>query len=307
MSINQQLTDYISQQKALGVTNGEMRRRLADSGWMEADISEALGEAKSETFDRMSVVDISSPVIHELGLTGKTEMRETVQPVAEIRAEVREDKKEEKPVEKKKVNWLIILLAGIVVLGIGFGIWLFSGRKQSEASKLVDVVTIPTSVAVTAKIESWKSGPYANMADGYKLIPPEGWIFSDESKVDYISAIFTNPTEDSASGSGYSANMIISKEDVGNQTVGAYLNHSKDLMKANFTNLVIVSETETEVSSNSAVILETTFDKKTKVHGMQLVVVKDNKAWILTGLAVDEKWTEYKALYDQVFKSFELL
>jgi len=304
--INQQLLDYISQQRSAGVSDTELKNRLVESGWNETDVNLALGkgniEEKKPQTGNISLYDLSTPGVNEIGVSGNKTQNPPV--VATSKAESGHEK------QKGQNMWKLVLVMVIILAIAGGGLLIFINTRRmisplatpaadnnQESGNLSSQQGQATGETV--------SGIYENATQGFSLMPPQGWRI-DNSGTYGTLVVFTNPTADIEGENKFTANMNVVAEDT-NQTLDQYIEASKDLLTQNFTNHVLVSERKVEVTGGSGAILESTFDQGIfKLHNLQLVYMAKGKVYVTTAVSLDSNWGNYKQMFEDTAASFQV-
>lgn len=312
--VNQQLLDYIAQQKAIGTGTEEIRKRLTDSGWPEADIKEALGGNEPPAQSPLVGIDSSAPTQFEIGRPVTPVSPAASSPVVAAAALVETPSMAGNTGDKAPSNkrWLFLVFGILILVGLGFGAWLVMSNKQAEPieipNTLVEITPVPQSETETAMESKFAdSSRYRDELAGFSIKRPEGWK-EDVSGAFGTLVTYASESADLEGDNKYQANMNVVAEQVDDATLEKYIEESKKLMGSTFTNHVLISENPVMVASTPGVILESTFDQQTvKVHNIQLITIKDSKAIIVTGASLDSAWTKYQNLFQLTLASFELI
>lgn len=300
--VNQQLSDYINQQRQAGVSDAELEKRLTESGWERNDVTEALGDQK---FNR---VDSSSPGVYELGLI-KTNNEEVNQNIAVVHTPSIKTEHENFLGKKRSPLLGFIIIAIVFLLMIGGVYWYVTSQQKAispESGQVQGKRTTASRVVpeVGVKNKEIKNGVYEDKESGFSLRPPLDWR-ADMTGTYGTLVVFTNPEFDVEGDNRYTANMNVVAETT-DLSLEKYVESSISSLQQNFSNHKLISQREAGGLAGG-VVIESTYDQGVfKLHDIHLITVRNGKAFVVTGAAVDSSWGKYDNLFNQVLASFQL-
>jgi hypothetical protein len=269
--INQQLIDYIQQQRASNVPDADIKKSLTDIGWETADIEAGFG----------SLVE-NDVVITEL---------------------------KEEPKKEKKPKTRVILIGVAVIAGlIGLGIWTRFPKSNVEETDVINPSAENTPI-VTPKPEkvTQNNNQYVNQNYHFKINYPKEWK-SEENGSAGVIVNMINPSVDTDKGNRFATNINVVSESTGNLTLTDYVAMSKKVLNESFTNYTNVSEEPVDIKGKPGVLIEATYEMGVyKLHNIQLFVVNDGRSYVITATALNSVWSTYKAYLNQNVLSFELI
>lgn len=283
---NQQLSDYVSQQKAAGVNDTEIRRRLIDSGWLETDINDVMG------------IPVNLP----------PDLTDTPAPIVPVIEPVKTEVIPDNPVQKKSTpNFALFILGGLVLILVGVGVWLLT-TVISSGDKKPAVVVVPTPTMTesspSAQIvvtetpaplnDNLTLEPYLSYKNGLSINPPKKWTVDESGKSGVILS-FLNPVPDDYLGSRFTANINIVSEAAAGVNLSDYMVAMKQVLAKTFTNYKLISEKSVTLSGIKANMLEATYDVGAyKLHNIQAIMINKGTAYTISGISMESNWNTYK-------------
>jgi hypothetical protein len=308
---NQQLIEYILQQKANGVSDGEIKSRLIDSGWEEADIEDGFAEIpqpQQPIYQAEEPVIAETPAETEMPPEEKPEIKEepvTFEPIPEATP----------PEEKKGPKTLIILIIIAVLAGIlGVGTWIVykkvsknlfavTGSNANIINPTEENTPIPLPSVVPAGNQTQT---YKNTNYGFSIQTPAGWK-SDDSGTSGVIVSLINSVPDSDSGNRFAANVNVVSESTGTLSLDNYVISSKKVLNTSFNNYKIITENKITVNGLQGDLIEATYEMGVyQLHNLQLFIVSNSKAYVVTGTALNSVWSTYKNILSSSIMSFAL-
>lgn len=332
--MNQQLIDYIKRQLSAGATDGEIKRRLTESGWAEADVEKAFLMLKPTpepvtTPDIPVSGDASGTNRYDLGLPTKSEVRVVVEPEStEVKSGLVEKVWANQPpattgeAAKTGGGWKTFLLVGLVMLGVAgvaVGTWVVAkaiadriGQPELEMPIGGGESRVPSPTPESATESGLTRGggmeqtPFASSKAGFKFSYPVTWRVDESGSFGTLVSV-ANPVSDVDGENKFAANINIVTEAAANVSLDEYLSASKEVLKKSFTDYNLAAERKVEVGGKPAVLLEASYNMGVyPLHNMQLMLVDSGKAYVITATTLDSTWDNYKDVFEGSLLSFTL-
>lgn len=286
--INQQLIDYIQLQKSNNISEEEIKNKLIERGWDTSDVDEGF----------KSLLPASPIVTEEV----KKELPVNSEP---IMVEIPEETK--KPPESNKPPVFFILIVIAVVAGLIIsGVWYLFSRKITPKTSVISPTTESSPTSTPEETNNINTNIYSNTALRLKINYPKEWK-SEENNSSGVIVNLYNPVADSDNGNRFATNINIVSENTGNLTVADYVKMSKKVLNESFTNYSSVSENNITVNSKAGTLIEATYEMGVyKLHNLQLFIVSEGKAYVITATTLNSMWNSYKDILNTALNSFEL-
>jgi hypothetical protein len=332
--MNPQLNEYIEQQLAAGASREELKKRLLESGWNEDEIEqgflevekpvipspaplpEAEPESKPEPEKPAEIVHLDMPQIdiHQqeapnTEIPSVTSAYGTPEPREMISPDIRVDATS----KRNAPNAMLVLVIVAILAGIlGIGTWLIYQRvsknffgDNATGSAMINPSAEPTTVPSPVPT-SVAGKPYNNDTYGFNIVPPQNWR-TDESGTSGIIVNFLNTAPDADNGNKFAANINVVSENVGNVNLDNYVGSSKKVLMGSFTNYTVVTERNIVVGEKPAVLIESTYEMGIySLHNLQLFIVNNQKAYVVTATALSSAWNNYFGQMNASVMSFRL-
>lgn len=226
---------------------------------------------------------------------------------------------------------VLVVVGVLVVAGISYAIFsqkpsdvvALNTQSQSEDKKIVTTQETPTTVirektsvdtnenkpaptpTTVTTPDTLEKTSYTN-TKGFKINSPKGWKI-DESGTMGTLAILYNPIVDKEGDAPFAANINVSSESATGMDLNTYVNGSKDAMANVLTNYKITQEKNVTIGGVQAKILEATFVQGSfHLRNLQLVIIKNNQAYVVTGSALESTWSRYKDVFEASLMTFSL-
>ncbi len=183
------------------------------------------------------------------------------------------------PAKKKSRLGLALILLIIVAVVVIF----FMKRGQGSVPHI--------------SAEALATAPYTTASSTFSIRFPEGWKVDDGSK--FGAVVFAINTSQDVDGSAqFSANMNVTSEQVNTATLDEYMKATKEALPKFLSDYKELDDTVVEVGGLSARVIEGTFIQgELKLHNMQLVVIKDGFAYVVTSTSLAKVWKSYKDVF----------
>lgn len=144
-----------------------------------------------------------------------------------------------------------------------------------------------------------QSQPYSNTKEGFKISAPKGWKVDETGKRD-PTVIFTNNQADIQGTSSFSATMSVASGLAGKLNLDTYVAGQKNALAKSLANYQLVENEQLTVDGLPAYLIGITYTEAppstTNVRMLQLIVIKNDNVYIVTGTALNSAWDTYKDL-----------
>lgn len=150
-----------------------------------------------------------------------------------------------------------------------------------------------------------ESQPYINSQAGFTIRAPKGWRV-DESGLFGALVIFLNTQIDQEGTNLYGANIYVISESARGLGLDDYVNATKEALPKLPQNH---STEDKKVSVNGVqarIIGEAFVQGVFHLRDLQLIVVKNDKAYTVTANVLESTWNKYKDLIEASLLTFEL-
>ncbi len=147
---------------------------------------------------------------------------------------------------------------------------------------------------------------YINKTERIEFYAPKNWR-KNETRVKRTFVVFTNEPVDTDNGGSFNASINIASESAnGLDLNGEIIKIKKD---SNFTGSKIIKESRVKINGEDAYLLEATimYYKTIKLRALSLYMVKNNKVYAVTGLAIDSAWNKYADLFNGSLFTLKIL
>jgi hypothetical protein len=174
-----------------------------------------------------------------------------------------------------------------------------SGKQQD--AKMTNSKASPAMAVAPGLSSDAYDGKFA----GFKINPPKGWNQGNVEGAAHI--VFYNPKADQESGTDFRANISVATQVANGVRLDQLLTSSKKSMKDTLANYREVQDRSITVDGQPARIIEATYlGSNLPLHIVQLVTVKNNNEYVVTGTALDSSWSKYQKLFNDTQMSLKL-
>jgi hypothetical protein len=311
--------------------DNEIKMRLVESGWAEADVDRAFGMLKQTAGPAASPIgqisgDAGATSRYDLGLPSKSEVKvepESTEVKSGIVEKVWAPQAAPTAVEvKKKGGWKTGLLVGLMLLGIGgiaVGIWILAksiagriGQPKLEMPVTSSKIKVPSPTSGLATgsgltvVGGLAPTPFVSSKAGFKFSLPKGWKADESGSFGTLVSV-ANPESDVDGENKFAANINIVTEAALEVTLDEYLSASKEVLKKSFTDYNLIAERNVDVGGKAGGLLEASYNMGVyPLRNMQLIVVDNGKAYVLTATTLNSTWDKYKDVFEGSLLSFTL-
>ena len=205
--------------------------------------------------------------------------------------------------EKSKRSVVFVVVGVLLLLGLGIGgFFLFSKVKPS-----VQPTQQPTAMQNTIP-NTLEKQAYLNTQYGFKINMPRGW---QPRKGEQHGAIvsFLNPKADQEGANSFSATIGVNSESALTQDINVdnYTKATREVMLHLLQNYKSVEDKAIIINGMPAKIIGSSFVQNAfHMRTLQLITIKNGKAYTVTGMALESVWDQYKDLIESSLLTFTL-
>lgn len=157
---------------------------------------------------------------------------------------------------------------------------------------------------VNSNVTSLDIKPYANSQYGFQMHAPKNWRI-DESEVDTVYFINTKTNKEGVNS--FSANINVSLESSTGLDLNNFTNNAKITLPKSLNNYKAIDDKSVTVNGVETRMISGTFIHEVyHLRNLQMIVVKNNKAYIVTGTALESTWDQYKDIIESSLMTFSL-
>jgi len=329
--VNQQLLDYIKQQLQQGVSREIITNNLISQGWQQSDVNDAFSQATgqnismqgSANFDTgdaskngkattglvMGIIGLIAwfiPIIGApitiigliFGIKGLKSLKRGVAITGIVLCSIG-------------------LLATIVNASMGayhgvtgqnyFNKFFNQGGQELESGGQPAPQQAQQQITPQSPTpDTLEKQAYSNTQYGFKISAPKGWRVDDSGQFGTL-VFFLNTQTDQEGENPFSANISIISESAQGYDLDSYVSVTKDLLLKLLQNYKSTDNRKVTVSGTQAQIIGGTVVQGVfHSRNLQLIVIKDGQAYVVTGTVLESTWNQYKDLIESSLLTFEL-
>lgn len=183
--------------------------------------------------------------------------------------------------------------------------WLLRDSGTKSATWYDPNISIPTPTPILSDT-STSLQTYKNEKYGFKINAPKGWRV-DESGLMGTHVIFFNNNTDYVGSIPFVANINVISESAKGLSLNDYIDNSKEVLLKILKNYKITEDKSVKINGAEAYLIGGTFVMdELHLRNSQLIVIKNDKAYVVTGTALESNWDKYKNLFESSLVTFEL-
>ena len=170
----------------------------------------------------------------------------------------------------------------------------FSAGKKSESSS-------PLSAQ-----DNLQSQPYTAVTGEFSIRYPKNWVLGQGFEAGVL-ATFLNEKIDQDGQNSFSANIQVSSGPAKSLSLDSYVKAQKNALPKVLSGYELIQERKVNVNGADGYIIDGSFSKGAlQLRSKQLIVVKNSKAYLVTGTALNSTWDTYKDLMEASLLTFTL-
>lgn len=330
--INQQLLDYIKQQLHLGESPEIIRNTLLQKGWPEQDLNEAFSQFSiqnqnvdsekspnpSNILDSAEISNQNQGIVQNVNPNNivndpraLNQSQSTINQTSQNNLVTNNiDTSARNPIKTRKVVIGIVLGIIVLVLLIIFSFPYIKNvikgyNEERNKASTSDISALTGGInPADATPEALARETYIDYQFGFKINPPTGWSI-DQSGQSGALAIFSNPKTDQDGSNQFVANINIVSESAKGLDLDSYVENTKKQLPISLTNYQSTENKKLTLEEIPTQFIGGTFaQEKLNLRNLQLILIKDNVAYIITGTALASTWDQYKDMFESMFQTF---
>lgn len=260
-------------------------------------------------------------------------------PLADIESVLSEEIKGEKTqqIKTKKGSWVmtvlgLVFMVGMLLGGMKLALYLRdktqavdgTGDGTQSSAEISPTVTISQeatpSPTIKGLFEAQKKQAvplvaedklseevYKDVVEGYRIRPPKGWLIDTSGKLG-APVFFFGPDALVGDGQIYKANMNVMTGRANGHGLGNYVDFYIKTLEKNLVNLTVSDERKVVITGRDVYFGKIKFNQgKLLLSGEIMVLVDNDKAYVVTGLADSKAWSEVSSVIETSMYTFNLL
>lgn len=191
---------------------------------------------------------------------------------------------------KKGKRGLIITILVIIIV-VAVAIWWTKKGGSTGGSAM------PTTLA---------AAPYANASSTFSIQFPEGWTVDDAGQ--FGALVFAvSPTVEEGEDSKFSTNINVTAEEIEVSSLDDYIDATLKALPQFLSNYETTDNKTVTVSGVPARIIGGKFSQgKLELQNLQLITLKEGKAYVVTATSLESVWGKYEDLLMASAMSFNI-
>lgn len=147
---------------------------------------------------------------------------------------------------------------------------------------------------------------YSNVQHSFKINAPKGWRVDESGQFGTI-VFFLNTETDREGENNFSANINATSESTQGYDLDGYVGATKDLLPKLLQNYKSTDNRRVTANGMPAQIIGGTFAQGAfHLRNLQLIVVKNEQAYVVTGTVLESTWDQYKDLIESSLLTFAI-
>lgn len=148
---------------------------------------------------------------------------------------------------------------------------------------------------------------YHNAKYGFEMHIPKDWHTDESGQFDTL-VLFMNASVDQEEGNPFTANMNITLESVQNVDLNVYVNAVREMLPKFLQNFKSIEDKTLKVNGTPAHLMSATFMQGVfHLRNLQLLIIKDEQAFIVTGTVLESTWEHYQELIESSLLTFNFV
>ena len=195
---------------------------------------------------------------------------------------------------------IFLALAGSIIYSVKKYKISSTGSTVSTAPAPAVSSVKPSYVPAPLDTSLLSSKPYTNEQYGFKITPPKNWVTKDKQlpTSDMVAAL-GNPQKEGVGAGAFNDNIIIGQE-LTSLDQENYIKSLKDRRMNSLQYYTITSEESVQINGTPAKLIGGTYSVQySDFEDLQLVILKYNQAFVVTGTTLKSGWDKNKAFKSQ--------
>lgn len=203
----------------------------------------------------------------------------------------------------------VLLVSGYMGAAVwkGFAIG-FKEAQEKRLQRQEAPVLFPTLAPLATPNpvpDTLEKQAYSNAKHNFTIHQPKGWRIDKSGKLGTLAIFFDNKI-DKKKTNPFAANINILSESAPGLDLNGYVQASKDATKL-LTDVKQTDDKEVSLNGLPARIIGETFTQGAfHLRNLQLIVVRNNQAYVVTATALQSSWAQYQDLFESSLVTFTL-
>ncbi len=195
-------------------------------------------------------------------------------------------------------GFIAILLVSLASIGIYF----FVNTKKPSTELLIDPKPAPTQQSVSSSLEQTA---YTNSKFGFKINAPKGWRTDESGQFGTLVFFFNNQT-DKEGENQFTTNINVTSESVPGLDLDTYVAATKEMLPKLLQNYRSTEDrpVTTTAGSQARIIGGTFVQGVFHIKNIQLILIEDSRAYIVTATSLESAWDKHKDLLETSLLTF---
>ena len=201
--------------------------------------------------------------------------------------------------KNKTVVYVVVAL--VIILGVGVGIYLTKGDKFSET---------PSNIGSENREDNLVGGENVLVTDDFSINPPQGWEARPAPMGASAMAVNVdeNVTDSGAKKINFRSYFAVSYDTLQGRSQEDYIQYIKDALKQSSPSASFSQEKQITVDGRDAYAMEIEITQQGANFKVLMIVVwaEGGDVWVISFNTTKDKWQEYANLFSQTVDSFTL-
>lgn len=189
-----------------------------------------------------------------------------------------------------------------------FGVFLGAVMRLNALNQKQGAVVSPTAQASEGALpqNTLASLFYSSKDGSFAITPPQAWTTDDSGKLG-TRVIFLSGKTDTEGTASFASNINIVSESAKGLGLDDYVKAQLKLMPTVLQSYTMVHDDALTLNGMPVHLIEATYSHApVNLHILQLITVKNGKAYTVTATALDSTWYRYQDILNQSLRTFKL-
>ena len=161
--------------------------------------------------------------------------------------------------------------------------------------------------ALTAGPASADLTLYTNAKEGFSLQVPAGWKIDDSGQNGTLATFLCPEIDKISEGKGFRVNMNVVTDDARGSDLEQYADTALLSLSQTFPSYQNLEKRKivTQSGEPAMLISGTLAPQGCRFYNIQLLVIKDGRAWVITATSLEAAWGAYGPILESSLLSFE--
>ncbi len=220
-------------------------------------------------------------------------------------SERKEEMRPQFPRRSKMTLGIVVCLLGVIGISLYAANNLYLDHaEQDNRTKIAEDEKIGEESIQPHDTDLLENEAYVHTQHGFSLRPPKGWIL-DESGRFNTHVIFLNTVQDYSENDPFVANINVVSESNQDFNLEDYISETKNVLHKFLQDYQLVDERRETIDGRDVIFIGGTFSQGIfPLRNLQLYVIKDGKAYVVTGTALNSTWDNHKDILEASLRTF---